>query len=515
MTTLEAIDLPSRSESRNWRFLSTYPTPQARRAHLALVVAITVALYYAQYVGGGVATLMLPDLQMPFIVFVGILALGNLLGAFASLLAGLCDRLGRASLVVWGSLVVTFLTLVAFPLIRNPLAFALASAAVAFVEGIILVATPALIRDFSPQVGRATAMGFWTIGPVLGSLMVSAMVTLTLPYFGTWQSQYVICGCVCLGVFATAAIFLRELTPALRDQIMVSDRDREFNELNALRNPKGRQMKLRSSFVGLLKLDVIASALGVSLLLLFYYTAVAFGTIYLVTVLHFTVAAANAVGNWSWTSNAVALIIAGLVSDRLRVRKPFMLLGGACALLFTIGFLLEAGRNPSWWTVVALSCGQSTSVACAYATWMASFTETVEARNPAGTAVGLAIWGWMLRLVVTAFFVSLPLVVDTVTPLVNAGHVVAAYQKVLAAHGQPSPALVKALTEIKLASAHTAAQWRTWYWICVAGIVVFLVSIFVMRGRWSPAQAHADELAHDQDVKRALVRMRPADLSSG
>ena len=31
-----------------------------------------------------------------------------------------------------------------------------------FVEGICLVATPALIRDFSPQVGRATAMGFWT-----------------------------------------------------------------------------------------------------------------------------------------------------------------------------------------------------------------------------------------------------------------------------------------------------------------------------------------------------------------
>jgi MFS family permease len=45
---------------------------------------------------------------------------------------------------------------------------------VSFVEGIILVATPALIRDFAPQVGRATAMGFWTIGPVLGSLTVSA-----------------------------------------------------------------------------------------------------------------------------------------------------------------------------------------------------------------------------------------------------------------------------------------------------------------------------------------------------
>ena len=37
----------------------------------------------------------------------------------------------------------------------------------------------------------------------------------------------------------------------------------------------------------------------------------------------------------------------------------------------------------------------------AYVAWMASFTETVEKHNPAATATGLAIWGWILRLVVT------------------------------------------------------------------------------------------------------------------
>ena len=511
MTTFESIKLPGPSRERNWRFISAYPSPQARRAHLALVVAITITLYYAQYVGGGVATLILPDLQMPFIVFVAILAVGNLLGAFASLLAGLCDRFGRANLIVYGLLLVTLLTLVALPMARNLVVFGLATMAVAFVEGIILVATPALIRDFSPQVGRATAMGFWTVGPVLGSLMVSAVTTLTLPHFGTWQSQYVICGCLCFCVFTVAAIFLRELAPALRDQIMVSERDRELNELNASQNPEGTQIDFRRSFASLLRLEVIASAFGVSLLLLFYYTAVAFGTIYLVTVLHFTVAAANAVGNWFWASNAVALIIAGLLSDRLRVRKPFMLGGGVCALLFTIGYLSEAGRNPSWWIVVGLSCGQSVSVAFAYSTWMASFTETVEARNPAGTAMGLAIWGWMLRLVVAAFFVALPFVINTVTPLVSAGHVIAEYQKVQASHGQPGPALVQALTEIKLASAQTAAQWRTWYWICVAGIAVFLASIFVMRGRWSPARASADEIAHDEEVSRQLARTKSVE----
>ena len=44
---------------------------------------------------------------------------------------------------------------------------------IGLVEGVILVATPALIRDFSPQLGRASAMGFWTLGPVVGSLVVA------------------------------------------------------------------------------------------------------------------------------------------------------------------------------------------------------------------------------------------------------------------------------------------------------------------------------------------------------
>src|ERR1700731_5260764 len=80
---------------RIWkRQLATYPERDARRMHLLLVVLITVTLYYELYVGGGVATIMLAQLKIPFPIFVYILAAGNLLGAFASLLAGLADRSG-------------------------------------------------------------------------------------------------------------------------------------------------------------------------------------------------------------------------------------------------------------------------------------------------------------------------------------------------------------------------------------------------------------------------------------
>ena len=505
--TTSALDHTDAARQRRGRQLLHYPATGARRMHLALVVAITVALYYALYVGSGVAPLALPALQMPFTYLVAILAIGNLLGAFASLFAGLCDRFGRANLVVYGLLIVALITAFGIPNAGTRFNYGVLTAVVALVEGVILVATPALIRDFSPQVGRATAMGFWTIGPVLGSLMVSVVNTVTLPVFKTWQSQYVICGAICLAIFVVAFLSLRELTPGLRDQVMVSERDRALIEARAANAQAVPHAGFAASFRQLLRPEIVASALGVSVLLLFYYTAVAFGTIYLVTVFHMSVAAANAIGNWAWAANAVALIIAGLLSDRLRVRKPFMLVGGIGAAIFTVAYLLQAGGHPSWWLLVALSSGQSICVAFAYATWMASFTETIEAVNPAATATGLAIWGWLLRLVVTASFVAIPFVINSVTPLVGAPHVLAEFAKVQAAHGTPTPDLLAALGAIKAAAAQAPGQWRTWYVICVAGIVAFLASIALMRGSWSPAAARAAQAAHDAETQRELARI--------
>ena len=488
------------------RELSRYPDRGPRMALLLLVVAITVALYYELYVGGGVAPLMLSELRMPFGAFVFILAMGNLLGAFASLLAGLADRFGRANLVVYGLLLVGLITLFAVPNVTTPLQWAVTYGAVSVVEGVILVATPALIRDFSPQVGRATAMGFWTVGPVLGSLAVSIVNTLTLPTFQTWQSQYRICGVVGLVLFVIAFFGLRELAPALRDQLMVSERDRVLVELRA----KGLDIaaSLRNPWRQVLHLDVIGSALGVSTLLIFYYTAVAFGTIYLVTVFGFTVAQANALANWSWAANAVALIAAGLLSDRLRVRKPFMLVGGIGGGIVIYLWLTQAGLHPGFGTLVLLSCAQSILVGFAYTTWMASFTETVEARNPALTATGLAVWGWLLRLVVTACFLALPHVVNTVTPLIEAPPYLAAYHQALASHTAPSPDLLAHLAAIQQAAAATPGQWRNWNWVCIGGVALFVAMIFVMRGRWSPAAARADEDAHDALVSRELAALQ-------
>src|SRR5579863_8330449 len=101
----------SRGLSGLWnRQLDTYPETGARMTYLGITVLSTVMLYYELYVGGSVSTLFLTKLHMSFSFLVYTLAIGNLLGAFGSLFAGLADRLGRTNLVVVGLLLTAVFT---------------------------------------------------------------------------------------------------------------------------------------------------------------------------------------------------------------------------------------------------------------------------------------------------------------------------------------------------------------------------------------------------------------------
>jgi len=219
------------------RQLDAYPDTGPRVLFLAITVLATITLYYELYVGGSVSTLILVNLRMTFTFYVVTIAFGALIGAFGSLLAGLGDRLGRANIVVFGLLFTGVAVAFILPAMTSKWPFTIVSFVVAFVEGMCLVATPALIRDFSPQVGRATAMGFWTSGPVLGSLIVAVVGSATIPAVvgdpRFWTHEYRICGIAGLVVFVIALFLLKELSPRLRDQLMVTLRDRTLVEAKA------------------------------------------------------------------------------------------------------------------------------------------------------------------------------------------------------------------------------------------------------------------------------------------
>jgi MFS family permease len=448
----------SRPRAGSWlwrRQLETYPETGPRVLYLAITVLATITLYYELYVGSSIATLQLANLHMSFSFYVVILAFGNLIGAFGSLLAGLTDRLGRANLVVGGLLLTGVITLFLIPAATSKWPFGIEYFFLGLIEGICLVATPALIRDFSPQVGRATAMGFWTSGPVLGSLIVAVVGSATIPSVVTndrfWTHEYRICGIIGLVVFVITLLLLRELSPRLRDQLMVTMRDRALVEARAQGLSEADiDAALKHPFRQLLKLDIIVSAVGIAVMLLIYYTAVAFSVIYLTTVFGFSVKDANGLGNWNWGFNVLAVILVGIVSDRFRVRKPFMIVGGIVAAVMTVVYLLQAGHHPSYYTLAIILAIGSFGLGVAYTPWMASYTETVEARNPALTATGLAIWGWIVRVVVFISFLIIPVVINSVNPLVNYGTTVATYAAEYGpqlAFAQTHPAIVATATK--------------------------------------------------------------------
>ena len=136
------------------------------------------------------------------------------------------DRIGRCWVVIVGLGIVALLQLFAVPNCSTKVEYLIAIGAVGFFEGIILVATPALVRDFTPQLGRASAMGFWTLGPVAGLLVATEFAAHTLSATSAdWQREFIISGIIGLAVFFVALLFLRELSPKIRTA-MVTGRDR-------------------------------------------------------------------------------------------------------------------------------------------------------------------------------------------------------------------------------------------------------------------------------------------------
>ena len=196
----------------------------------------TIVLYYQFYIAGAVSPSIIAGYGMTFPFYVYIIVVANAVGAFGSLAAGLADRWGRANLVAYGLVITGLLALFGIPNASGKWTYAVLFAAIGLVEGVILVATPALVRDFSPQLGRASAMGFWTLGPVVGSLVVAVVSSNTLGSLHPWQDQFIICGIVGLVVGAIAVFGLRELSPGLRDQLMVSLRDRALIEATCPRH---------------------------------------------------------------------------------------------------------------------------------------------------------------------------------------------------------------------------------------------------------------------------------------
>ncbi len=544
------------------RTLISFPRPAARAGHSLLIVLVTVSQYYALYVQGSVSPAIIAHFGMSLRYYVTVAVVGNAVGALASLAAGLADRWGRTNLMLGGLLATSLLILVGLPNAGSRTAYLLLFALVSVTEGVVLTTAPALMRDFSPQASRGLAMGVWAFGPVCGSLLVSTVASHTLPTHHDWRFQFWVCGSVGLGVFVVAALGLRDLAPGLRGQVVRSVDDEGLAQARAAaaseRPPAGRDgLRL------MLTPRIVVPALAYAIFLLFYFSRIAFFVIYLTTNYGYSTARANALENWFWGANAVALIVFGFLSDRAGVRKPFIVAGTLICVSGVIGWTVTAThRDTGYYTLAGFLLVCAVGGAMASANWLAAFSETVEERSPALVATGMAVWGWLVRATVAAALLSVTFLVGAANTLVDHGPTVAAIraeyapqlqtlaaiepatrsalrrspadaQARIAAVGQlarafhvPPAVAARRLAataqvpaadlryvqqhgpEVRRALADAPKQWQVWWWICVGGQLLFIPATWLLRGRWSRQKARADarEAAQRAEVEyRELV----------
>ena len=422
---MASIEVPvGRAGSGPWwwptRELTAYPGRRARLGYQGLTALVTVTLYYLVGCGASVVILQMADLHISFHFLLWTAAAGNLVGVAGAWFAGLTDRIGRVWTVMVGLTLGSLLTLFAIPNSPNRWVFAALTLFHGTLEGVVLVATPALMRDFSPQAGRGGAMGFWTLGPVAGALITSAVGSLTIhgtPVAAFWGHEYVIAGAAGLAVSVLAFFFLKELSPQLRDQLLVSDADRGLAQIEAENTDV--DAAVRNQWQQMIRSDILISGFAVSFLLVAFYSAIAVGTISFVVVFGFDLHHANMLGDWMWAANAVAVLSVGLLSDRLGVRKPFMAAGAVITAVGLVVYLEHFGHPTTFASTALMASTITFGLGISFTPWLTNFTETVEAHNPALAATGLAVWGLTLRVVTFIALGLLPVVVSSMTPLVD------------------------------------------------------------------------------------------------
>lgn len=525
----------ARSPFVSSRVLGHYPSAPARARHLGVVVLVTISVYYALYLKGSVAPQIIDEYDMSLAFYVSISILGSVLGSGAALAGSLADRVGRTGLMIYGSLFVALMTLLVTPNMPSKILFLLADVSVSATTGVVLVASTALIRDFAPQLTRAVAMSTWNLGPILGSLLVSSVASRTLDDHPDWRFQYTVCGIVALATAILGVIGLRELSPGLRGQVLVSGDDAVAAETRA---EQTAGVPDRGAWRMLLTPRLLLPIVGIALFLVFYFTRLGFWVIFFVTTRGFTGAEANGLSNWWWATSAVTLVAMGALADGLDIRKPLMLLGavGSVIALGVFG-TLAADPDTSYRTFVlavipAAFFGVTTS-----SMWITAFSEAVEEVAPQLVATGMALYGWIVRLAAAATFLGVLLAIPAAGTLVDHGAEVgrisqqyaaplAGLQRAAAVEAELSASLgatgdqrltgaaraeaqrdldaarraqavsAEAIPADDLAyiTAHgadvagavaaTSDQWERWWRVCLVLQLLFLPTIWVLPGHW-------------------------------
>jgi len=249
----------------------------------------------------------------------------------------------------------------------------------------------------SPRLSRALAFGLLTIGPVGANFLSNFVAGATLPIYHTWQSQIWIMGCFAVAMYIPIVLWLCDLSPELRMQIMKT-------EIEALaaegRLPSASELPSSTgdAFRRLLgHMEVWLLVFGITANLTLYFAIQAFGPLMFTEAFHYSLADAAKMNEYFWLANLGVLVLTGLVSDRLQTRKPIAIFGGILAALLMAWWIPKFGAEMPRATLTMVASLMGCFLAIAYVPWAAQFSETLEDVSPALQATGWAFFGLAAR----------------------------------------------------------------------------------------------------------------------
>ncbi|ARU06410.1 hypothetical protein CCO03_18655 [Comamonas serinivorans] len=433
------------------RELDEYPTGAKRRKILTMAVLASLICSYEGAIAP-VVPLLLKDLNMSLSTYGLITAISFIFGAIASLLGGkLADKYGRVRVLI-PMMAVCALLAYSMVLVNTATELAVLRCILAFVDAIAITTTAPLVRDFSPRMGRAQALGFWTWGPVGANFLSAGIAAITLPLFNnSWHSQFVIIGTISLVASIYIAMNIADLSPRLRAEVLQTER-------KVIEDASHKQPAPESS---LLRHPVVwAHCIGIGFWLAFYLTITAFGQTIMVQAFGKTASEASSIMAGFWVMNLIAVAAVGRWSDKLQLRRVFPL-GFTLILLVLLAYfahLMEQPATPTW-TLVIVGTLIGGAMGSAYSPWMALYSENAEDIDPRLQGMAWGLFYFVVRIVAVAVVILGPLTVE-----------------------------------------HTQS-WRVWVLISGGCTFVFLIAMLFFKGPWT----HKQRLAGPQRADTPLT----------
>lgn len=429
------------------RTLETYPVGAHRWAMLMLTVLATIVSFY-EFQFAPLLPLWLPSLHFSLEDFTIFLLFAVLLSGASAMIGGpLADRHGRIVIIDVCLAIIIVLTF-ANLLMTGLWSFVIVRGAMNLTAGLMWGALGGLTRDMSPRVSRGAAFGLLTVGAVGCIFLWNFITGVTLPLFGTWQSQIWIMGCLSIAMYIPVLLWLKDLHPNLRLTIVESETAVAADPAEHLREAAAAEV-LESGGAAFSQLlsrwevwVLVVSCVG---FLTLPITSQTFFPVMFNRAFHYTPAAAAKMASYFWLFNLFVLVPAGALSDKLRVRKPLVLIGTVAALAALIWWI-ETFANP-------LPPGQLMAVmfllgaleAFAFIPWCAQYSELLEDISPALQASG---WSFFQLIYRAWIAISGPLV---------------AY-----------------------VSSHYG--WAAWMWVAAAGMALLIPAMLAVRGGWAPVR---------------------------